>query len=115
MKKEIHPQMYDVVYVDSSSGAQFISTSTEKSEETATIDGKEYFVIKVDISSDTHPFYTGKQKLIDEAGRIEKFEARRAKAVASSKKPAKAPKKADDSADDADGSKEEPSATEKEK
>ena len=78
--------MYDVVYIDSSSGAQFISTSTEKSEETMTIDGKEYFVIKVDISSDTHPFYTGKQKLIDEAGRIEKFEARRAKAEAGNPK-----------------------------
>jgi len=85
MKKEIHPLVYDVVYIDSSSGAQFLSTSTEKSEEQMTIDGKEYFVIKVDISSDTHPFYTGKQKLIDEAGRIEKFEARRAKAQVAKK------------------------------
>ena len=80
MKTGIHPEMYDVVFVDTSTGAQFITKSTTKTEETTKIDGKEYFVIKVEISSDSHPFYTGKQKLIDTAGRVDKFMAKMKKA-----------------------------------
>ncbi|PIQ78543.1 50S ribosomal protein L31 [Candidatus Peregrinibacteria bacterium CG11_big_fil_rev_8_21_14_0_20_41_10] len=76
MKPNIHPEMYDVVFVDSSSGAQFITTSTVKSEETVKIGGKEYFVIKVETTSDTHPFFTGKQRLLDTAGRVDKFRAK---------------------------------------
>jgi large subunit ribosomal protein L31 len=86
MKTGIHPEIYDVVFVDVSSGAQFITESTVKSEETVKIDGKEYYVIKVDISSDTHPFYTGKQKLVDTAGRVEKFMAKMKKAQAHAEK-----------------------------
>lgn len=82
MKSGIHPEVYDVVFVDASTGAQFVSTSTYKTDEKMTIEGKEYFVIKVDVSSDSHPFYTGKQNLIDTAGRVEKFEAKMAKAKA---------------------------------
>jgi large subunit ribosomal protein L31 len=80
MKTGIHPEMHDVVFIDSSTGAQFITRSTTKTEETMKIDGKEYFVIKVEISSDSHPFYTGKQKLIDTAGRVDKFMAKMKKA-----------------------------------
>lgn len=80
MKTGIHPEMYDVVFVDTSTGAQFITKSTTKSEETTKIDGKEYYVLKVEISSDSHPFYTGKQKLIDTAGRVDKFMAKMKKA-----------------------------------
>lgn len=80
MKSGIHPTLYDVVFIDSSSGAQFLSQSTVKTDETMKIGGKEYFVIKVEISSDTHPFFTGKQNLIDTAGRVDKFRARQAAA-----------------------------------
>ncbi len=80
MKTGIHPEMYDVVFVDTSTGAQFITKSTTKTEETTKIGGKEYYVIKVEISSDSHPFYTGKQKLIDTAGRVDKFMAKMKKA-----------------------------------
>ncbi len=82
MKSGIHPEVYDVVFVDASTGAQFTSTSTHKTDEKMEIDGKEYFVIKVDVTSDSHPFYTGKQNLIDTAGRVEKFQAKMAKAKA---------------------------------
>lgn len=82
MKSGIHPKVYDVVFVDVSSGAQFLAKSTQKSEETTKIDNKEYYVIKVDITSDTHPFYTGKQKLIDSTGRVEQFIAKMKKAQA---------------------------------
>ncbi len=80
MKTGIHPQMYDVVFMDTSSGAQFISQSTLKSDETVKINGKDYFVIKVEISSSTHPFYTGKQMLLDTSGRVDKFMAKMKKA-----------------------------------
>ncbi|MBP7819615.1 type B 50S ribosomal protein L31 [Candidatus Gracilibacteria bacterium] len=80
MQSGIHPEVYDVVFVDSSSGASFISRSTMKSKETTTINGKEYFVLKVEISSDTHPFFTGKQNLIDTAGRVDRFRAKMEKA-----------------------------------
>jgi large subunit ribosomal protein L31 len=80
MKTGIHPEMYDVVFIDSSTGKQFITQSTTKTEEKMKINGKEYFVIKVEISSDSHPFYTGKQKLIDTAGRVDKFMAKMKKA-----------------------------------
>lgn len=82
MKSGIHPELFDVVFVDASSGAQFISTSTYKTNEQMKIEGKDYYVIKVEVTSDSHPFYTGKQNLIDTAGRVEKFEAKLAKAKA---------------------------------
>lgn len=82
MKSGIHPELFDVVFVDASSGAQFISTSTYKTDEQMKIEGKDYYVIKVEVTSDSHPFYTGKQNLIDTAGRVEKFEAKLAKAKA---------------------------------
>jgi large subunit ribosomal protein L31 len=82
MKKEIHPESYrDVIFVDDSNGERFLVSSTLPSEETDKWgDGKEYPVIHVEISSASHPFYTGKENVIDTAGRVEKFRARMAKA-----------------------------------
>lgn len=78
MQSAIHPQVHDVVFLDTSTGAQFISKSTKTSEnnEKTTINGKEYSVIKVELTSDSHPFFTGNQKLIDTAGRVDKFRAK---------------------------------------
>lgn len=80
MKTEIHPKLHPVVFVDTSNNTEFITTSTLTSKETKKIDGVEHYVIKLEISSASHPFYTGKQKLIDTAGKVDKFMARVKKA-----------------------------------
>lgn len=76
MKKDIHPKLNPVVFIDASTGKEFVTKSTISSQETKTIDGIEHFVIKTDISSDSHPFFTGEQKIVDAAGRVEKFKAK---------------------------------------
>ncbi|MCC9165968.1 type B 50S ribosomal protein L31 [Pontibacter harenae] len=77
MKKGIHPEYRDVVFQDMTSDFKFITRSTMTSEETITWeDGKEYPVIKVEVSSASHPFYTGKNIFVDTAGRVEKFNKR---------------------------------------
>ncbi|UYZ63037.1 type B 50S ribosomal protein L31 [Hymenobacter weizhouensis] len=74
MKKDIHPEYREVVFQDTSSDFKFITRSTMNSNETITMeDGKTYPVIKVEVSSASHPFYTGKNVFIDTAGRVEKF------------------------------------------
>lgn len=74
MKKEIHPQYREVVFQDTSSDFKFLTRSTMSSSETTTWeDGKTYPVIKIEVSSASHPFYTGKNVFIDTAGRVEKF------------------------------------------
>ncbi|MDO4701236.1 type B 50S ribosomal protein L31 [Erysipelotrichaceae bacterium OH741_COT-311] len=74
MKKGIHPEYRKVVFMDITSGYKFLSGSTKASKETVEWeDGNTYPLIKVEISSDTHPFYTGKQRFAAAAGRIEKF------------------------------------------
>ena len=75
MKQGIHPENYrTVVFKDMSNGHQFLSRSTAPSKETVVFeDGKEYPVIKLEISNTSHPFYTGKNVLVDTAGRIDKF------------------------------------------
>ena len=75
MKKGIHhPDYRFVVFKDVSAGYSFLTRSTAKSNETVTWeDGNEYPLIKVDISSASHPFYTGQSKLMDRAGRVERF------------------------------------------
>ncbi|NOZ74248.1 MAG: type B 50S ribosomal protein L31 [FCB group bacterium] len=73
MKKGIHPDYHPVVYVDISSGDEIVTRSTQTSDKIRTIDGVKHFEIHCDITSFTHPFYTGKQKLVDTAGRIDKF------------------------------------------
>lgn len=76
MKDAIHPQLNKVVFIDSTSKQEFVTTSTLTSKETKKINGEDHFVIHVDISSSTHPFYTGEKTLVDTAGRVDKFRAR---------------------------------------
>jgi large subunit ribosomal protein L31 len=83
MKKEIHPKDYrPVLFIDNSDGTEFVIPSTVKTEETskAKADKKDYQVFRVEISSATHPFYTGQEKILDTAGRVERFKQKRAKA-----------------------------------
>ena len=81
MKKCIHPENYRfVVFKDMSNGVSFLSKSTANTKETTVFeDGKEYPLIKIEISNTSHPFYTGKNMLVDTAGRIDKFKKRYAK------------------------------------
>ncbi|HET8581113.1 MAG TPA: type B 50S ribosomal protein L31 [Candidatus Paceibacterota bacterium] len=78
MKADIHPADYrDVIFEDTSSGARFLVGSTVRAEETGKWDdGKEYPLVKVEISSASHPFYTGQARTVDTTGRLEKFRAR---------------------------------------
>lgn len=80
MKKDTHPKNYrEVLFIDNSNGAEFIISSTVQSSETAKAkNGKEYPVYRLDISSSSHPFYTGNEKILDTAGRVEKFKAKQA-------------------------------------
>ena len=83
MKKEIHPKDYrPVLFVDNSDGTEFIIPSTVVTQETAKSkqDQKEYPLFPIEISSATHPFYTGQEKILDTAGRVERFKQKRAKA-----------------------------------
>lgn len=74
MKKEIHPEYKEVIFQDTSSGFSFMSKSTMQSgEKIKWEDGNEYPLIKVEVSSASHPFYTGKKLFVDTAGRVEKF------------------------------------------
>ena len=74
MKKEIHPEYSPVVFMDTTTGFKFLSGSTKTSSETVEWeDGKEYPLIRVEISSDSHPFYTGRQKFTQTDGRVDRF------------------------------------------
>jgi large subunit ribosomal protein L31 len=81
MKKGIHPESYRVVvFKDMTNGDSFLSKSTSNTKETIQWeDGNEYPLVKLDISNTSHPFYTGKNMLVDTAGRIDKFKKRYAK------------------------------------
>ena len=77
MRKDIHPKYREVVFWDLSSDFKFITRSTIETTETVTMeDGKTYPVYKVEVSSQSHPFYTGKNVLVDTAGRVDKFRKR---------------------------------------
>ncbi|HEU4467105.1 MAG TPA: type B 50S ribosomal protein L31 [Agromyces sp.] len=76
MKADIHPTYNAVVFRDLASGATFLTRSTVSSDKTIELDGETYPVIDVEISSESHPFYTGKQRIMDSAGRVEKFNKR---------------------------------------
>jgi large subunit ribosomal protein L31 len=73
MKEGIHPKYHPVIFVDASTGDEVITRSTMTSAEKRTIDGVEHFVVSMDITSFSHPFFTGKQKLVDTEGRIDRF------------------------------------------
>ena len=96
MKKEIHPDVHPVVFVDTSCGAEFVTTSTLKSGETRDIDGVEHYVINLEISSASHPFFTGEHRFVDTAGRVDKFKEKmeRVKNAAAGRKGKKAKKAA---------------------
>lgn len=81
MKKDIHPADYrPVVFEDLASGARFLIGSTVRTTESAKWeDGKEYPKCTVEISSKSHPFYTGEDRMLDKAGRVERFKQRAAK------------------------------------
>ncbi len=77
MKPEIHPDYREVVFHDVSCDFKFITRSTIKTKETTTwTDGKEYPLVKIEVSSESHPFYTGQQKIIDTQRRVDKFRQR---------------------------------------
>ncbi|RPH33122.1 MAG: type B 50S ribosomal protein L31 [Bacteroidales bacterium] len=74
MKKGIHPENYRLVaFKDMSNDNVFLTKSTVATKETITFEGVEYPVVKVEISNTSHPYYTGKMKLVDTAGRVDKF------------------------------------------
>ncbi|AAF84343.1 type B 50S ribosomal protein L31 [Xylella fastidiosa] len=80
MKPEIHPIYREVVFHDVTSNFKFLTRSTMSTKETTLWeDGREYPLVKVEISSASHPFYTGKHKLVDTSGRIDKFKKRYAR------------------------------------
>ena len=80
MKKEIHPASYRLVaFKDMSNDDIFITKSTVETKETIEVDGVEYPLVKLEISRTSHPYYTGKSKLSDTAGRIDKFKSKYAK------------------------------------
>ena len=77
MKKNIHPEDYRlVVFQDLNNSATFLTRSTVASDETVKLDGVEYPLVKVHISSSSHPFFTGEERVLDIEGRVDKFKAR---------------------------------------
>ena len=77
MKQDIHPNYRPVVFQDLADGANFVIRSTVQTDDTITLDdGVEYPLVKVEISSASHPFFTGTMKIVDTAGRVERFERR---------------------------------------
>lgn len=76
MKKDIHPEYREVVFHDTTSDTTFITRSTVDTKDTMEIDGTTYPLVKLEVSSESHPFYTGKKIFVDTAGRVEKFNRR---------------------------------------
>lgn len=85
MKEGIHPEYRDVVFLDLQTGDKFVTRSTVPTRETIEHEGKTYPVYKCDVTSKSHPFYTGAQTRIVEAGRVEKFRARFARTTGTKK------------------------------
>lgn len=107
MKKGLHPTNYrPVVFQDLNNNETFLTKSTVATEETIKLDGVEYPLVKVHISSASHPFFTGQEKMIDIEGRVDKFKARqeaaKARAEAMKAKAAKTRTKAEKSEEDED-------------
>ena len=76
MKKDIHPTLNPVCFVDVSTGKKFISKSTASSKKTENIDGLDHSVLVRDVTMDSHPTYTGEKRFVDTAGRVEKFQSK---------------------------------------
>lgn len=79
MKKDIHPESYPTCFVDVATGKKFLTTSTRRSKQTEVIDGIEYGVIVCEVTSDTHPAWTGERGFVDTVGRVKKFQERHRK------------------------------------
>lgn len=94
MKKDIHPTNYrPVVFQDLNNGSTFLTRSTVATDDTITLDGVEYPLVKVHISSTSHPFFTGEERIVDIEGRVDKFKARAKAAEAAREARAKAAQK----------------------
>ena len=76
MKKDIHPSLNPVCFVDVSTGKKFLSKSTASSKKTENIDGLNYNFLVRDVTMDSHPAYTGEKRFVDTAGRVEKFQSK---------------------------------------
>jgi large subunit ribosomal protein L31 len=95
MKKDLHPTSYrPVVYQDLNDNTTYLTRSTAQTDDTITLDGVEYPLVKVHISGSSHPFYTGEERILDVEGRVDKFKARAAAGQAAKDKRAAAAKKA---------------------
>jgi large subunit ribosomal protein L31 len=94
MKKDLHPKNYrTVVFQDLNNQQTYLTRSTVATDEKITLDGAEYPLVKVHISSSSHPFFTGEERVLDIEGRVDKFKARAAAAVAAKDKRVAAAKK----------------------
>lgn len=94
MKKDLHPTSYrPVVFQDLSNGTTYLTRSTIATDETIKLDSGEYPLVKVHITSSSHPFFTGEERILDIEGRVDKFKARAAAGEASKDKRAAAAKK----------------------
>lgn len=76
MKPDIHPDYHKVIYVDSATGSEWVGRSTVTSKETRSVDGEEVPVVRLEISSISHPFWTGKMRELDSDGKIDRFRKR---------------------------------------
>jgi len=76
MKADIHPNYHPVLFLDVSNGFEFLTKSTITSDERRTVDGIEAYVVRLDITSESHPFFTGEQRIVDTQGRVERFRRR---------------------------------------
>ena len=88
MKKNIHPEYKEVVFLDMSTGKKFLCRSAARTSERTDFEGASYPLLKVSISSDSHPFYTGDQTFVDTEGRVDKFKKKYAEGTSSGKKSA---------------------------
>jgi len=76
MKQDIHPAYHDVIFIDSATGTEWVTRSTLTSKETRDVDGTEVPVVRLEISSASHPFWTGKLRELDADGKIDRFRKR---------------------------------------
>jgi len=76
MKPDIHPDYHKVLFVDSATGNEWVSRSTLTSDKTKEVDGEELPVISLEISAESHPFWTGQQRELDSEGRVDRFRKR---------------------------------------
>jgi large subunit ribosomal protein L31 len=94
MKKELHPQNYrPVVFQDLNNSSTYLTRSTVATDDKITVDGIEYPLVKVHISSSSHPFFTGEERIVDIEGRVDKFKARAAAGEAAKEQRVAAAKK----------------------